>query len=243
MIKEAIQKISDMRDAAKTEIIDLHGLKYFQKPSGVELVSPPLAGSVHVHSIDAIAEYLESPDAPDTDQLFIVVANHRRVDLIQRRDPEERRAEMVTAGLDRESFPFNQYMDIESFIIKVQTGFADSPEKSEVMKLVSGVRGDVIQKNTDDGISQKVSVEDKLERLDVQAVKPMWDLRPYRTFVEVVQPISPFLLRLKKDKNGNPCAALFEADCSGWKYDAICTIKEYLRSLPAISAAKITVIG
>ena len=53
-------------------------------------------------------------------------------------------------------------------------------------------------------------------------------LRPYRTFVEVEQPVSEFVFRMK-DNNGITCA-LFEADGGAWKNTAMRNIKNYLES-------------
>lgn len=49
-------------------------------------------------------------------------------------------------------------------------------------------------------------------------------LQPYRTFLEVEQPASDFLLRL--DKEGRP--ALYEADGGAWKLEAKRNIAAYL---------------
>ena len=57
-----------------------------------------------------------------------------------------------------------------------------------------------------------------------QTVQPIVRLQPYRTFLEVEQPASDFLLRL--DKEGRP--ALYEADGGAWKLEAKRNIAAYL---------------
>lgn len=55
-------------------------------------------------------------------------------------------------------------------------------------------------------------------------------LAPYRTFREVTQPLSPFVLRMKQGREGGlPTVALFEADGGKWKLDAIAFIRDFLR--------------
>lgn len=49
-------------------------------------------------------------------------------------------------------------------------------------------------------------------------------LRPCRTFTEIEQPYSPFILRVAD----GPKAALFCADSGAWKLEDIKKIKEYL---------------
>jgi len=56
-------------------------------------------------------------------------------------------------------------------------------------------------------------------------VKNPVTLTPYRTFREVAQPVSPFVLRFNEDAQ----AALFTGDGSVWKLEAVGLIAEYLR--------------
>lgn len=56
-------------------------------------------------------------------------------------------------------------------------------------------------------------------------------LRPYRTFREVEQPASRFVLRLQSGQgDGMPKAALFEADGGAWRLTAIEAIARWLRT-------------
>ena len=54
-------------------------------------------------------------------------------------------------------------------------------------------------------------------------VRPYVNMQPFRTFLEVEQPESVFLLRL--DGNGN--VGLFEADGGVWKLEATRNISAY----------------
>ena len=53
-------------------------------------------------------------------------------------------------------------------------------------------------------------------------------LQPYRTFVEVPQPYSQYIFRMKQDKYDGIQCALFEADGGAWKIEAMKEIKAYL---------------
>ena len=78
--------------------------------------------------------------------------------------------------------------------------------------------------SVDNGISQEVSVRTGAVLKEQQTVQPIVRLQPYRTFLEVEQPASDFLLRL--DKEGRP--ALYEADGGAWKLEAKRSIAAYL---------------
>ena len=54
-------------------------------------------------------------------------------------------------------------------------------------------------------------------------------LTPYRTFLEVEQPASDFIFRMKQDKYEGIVCAIFEADGGAWKMEATQRIKEYLQ--------------
>ena len=66
-------------------------------------------------------------------------------------------------------------------------------------------------------------------------------LSPYRTFVEVEQPESKFVFRMRE---GARCG-LFEADGGAWKLEAMNNIKEYLKEALAqeIESKKVFVLA
>jgi hypothetical protein len=59
-------------------------------------------------------------------------------------------------------------------------------------------------------------------------IKPIVPLRPYRTFQEVEQPESEFLVRIREGKQENEIG-LLEADGGMWKLAARQTVKAYLQ--------------
>lgn len=65
----------------------------------------------------------------------------------------------------------------------------------------------------------------RIESKEKQALKPRVTLRPYRTFLEVEQPESEFLLRLREGGK----IGLFEADGGMWKQQAKKNIAEYFQ--------------
>ena len=54
-------------------------------------------------------------------------------------------------------------------------------------------------------------------------------LRPFRTFVEVEQPESAFVFRMRQDSDDGVECAVFEADGGAWKNAAMENIKKYLQ--------------
>ena len=64
-------------------------------------------------------------------------------------------------------------------------------------------------------------------------------LRPYRTFLEIVQTMSKFVFRMKDSGSGVDCA-LFNADGGAWKLDAMNSIRKYFEK--ALEGTGVTII-
>lgn len=77
--------------------------------------------------------------------------------------------------------------------------------------------------STDNGVTQTVDARQGVALSAKVEVKPRVLLRPFRTFLEVEQPESEFLLRVDAEKG----IGLFEADGGIWKLEAKQNIAEY----------------
>ena len=132
---------------------------------------------------------------------------------------------------------FGRYMDAEDFQVMVQTCFMESDNRAVVLKLAGSVRKEQNMQTADDGVSQKVTINSGISTAADVIVKNPVTLTPYRTFHEVEQPESPFVLRF--DEEGKP--ALFTGDGSKWKLEAVAAIRGYLAR--ALENANVDVIA
>lgn len=90
------------------------------------------------------------------------------------------------------------------------------------------IAGQPVARKLDDGLTieiRRVCTDGTRNACSI-LVKPRVSLRPYRTFQEVEQPESEFLLRLDKDEG----VGLFEADGGMWKLRARETVKAFLEA-------------
>lgn len=94
------------------------------------------------------------------------------------------------------------------------------------MDLLSRISKENGVTTTDNGVSQTVEARRGVALKTMVQVKPRVPLRPFRTFQEVEQPESEFLLRLDEDGN----IGLFEADGGMWKLTARQTVKAFLEA-------------
>ena len=75
----------------------------------------------------------------------------------------------------------------------------------------------------DNGIATSVVTQKGVALQSNEAIRPIVKLRPYRTFQEVDQPESPFLIRINERR-----ILFIEADGGMWKLKARETVKEFL---------------
>jgi hypothetical protein len=124
-------------------------------------------------------------------------------------------------------FTFGNYYDHEDFIIAMQSLFVQDDVTAAILKLIGNIKDENVGQYDDDGITQKVTARAGISLSEsVPVINPVV-LAPYRTFLEIQQPYSNFILRLKPGKP-LPQIALFEADGGRWKLEAITRIENYL---------------
>ena len=92
----------------------------------------------------------------------------------------------------------------------------------------------------DNGVTQTVEARQGVALNAVVEIKPRVMLRPFRTFLEVEQPESEFLLRVDPDEG----IGFFEADGGIWKLEAKKNIADYfLKNMgDLIDAGKVVVM-
>lgn len=136
------------------------------------------------------------------------------------------------------AFSFGKWMTPESLIIAIQCLFDGVFDRPTVLALLGNVRDEFVKTDTDDGVSQSVSAKAGITLLQERKVPNPVILAPFRTFDEVEQPATPFVLRLRKDESdGIIRAALFEADGGAWRTAAIRNVAAKLAELLADQVA------
>ena len=128
------------------------------------------------------------------------------------------------------SFSFGKFHDPETFIIALLALFEDTGHRPAVLQLVGTMKNEQVRTSEDNGYFQNVKAKSGVVLVkDVEIPNPV-TLSPRRTFQEIAQPSSPFLLRVRNvDSDEPPHAALFEADGGTWRVAAVNAIADFLR--------------
>lgn len=207
--------------------VQAHGLVYTDKP--LHMVKEPPYTTHRIHTLGGLVG-LAVRLASSHEGLMLVVVSHEQVVLRMAEYTAENHSPVLVEAepMPTERFPMNQFVDAEAFCLMLLTRFVQDETVRDLFKLVSSLTESDVQVSEDDGMSQRTTVMAGIAtRADV-ALQPFWTLRPYRTFAELEQPASPFLLRLKSVKGERPRCALFEADGGRWKLAAHQAIREFL---------------
>lgn len=172
-----------------------------------------------VQNLQEVQEY----DRP----MFIHVCSHDHIEVLSILDDRNRRDTLAVCEFSPENpFRFDAYHQSEDFIVKLQTCFVQDDTVKALLKIAGNVKEENIKQTNDDGVSQTVTARSGVVRVeDVTLPNPV-KLSPFRTFPEVKQPESLFVLRAKE----GPQWALFNAGGGHWKLDAVNLIASYLKA-------------
>lgn len=238
MIKEALEYLVKLGNIETYNIGD--SVYSSQKLNLVPDSQPSL---LQVRSLSGLIEYLKSNfDRDDlSENKMVHIISPTEVIAFSTFNRDYQRNEYIKANAMLPSFSFDRWYDSEEFIIKLQSAFVKNKDRDIMLKVVGNIKEENVRQVGDDGVSQAVVAKTGVATAGNVLVPNPVVLAPYRTFVEVDQPESDFIFRMK---NGPSCA-LFEADGGGWKLTAMKNIKEYLQAAleTEIEAGKIVIIA
>jgi len=228
--------VQAIKDSEKTEVIQVGSASFLTRPV-YDPPREPVPATLKINTLTGLIDYVnKGPDAVtgDDNGLMVHVVNERQVDVISGLfGRAEQRKPYATATADavlsKSDFRFGEFYDCESFVIKLLSLFGDFDGRAAVLRIVGNIKEESVRQTGDDGITQTVTAKSGIARVEEVAVPNPVHLAPFRTFREVTQPLSPFVLRMKQGRDGGlPTVALFEADGGKWKLDAIALIRDFL---------------
>lgn len=181
-----------------------------------------------VDTLAALVKLIRTEGIDHSPRLYVRVDSARRVMVdttyTHKEYAEFSRLPLYEAVSDVPDITVNESISQERAIVELQSLYAITEDRDYLLSLLSRIDVNQGVSSVDNGISQEVSVKTGAVLMEQQTVKSIVHLQPYRTFLEVEQPASDFLLRL--DKDGRP--ALYEADGGAWKLEAKRNIAAYL---------------
>lgn len=192
-------------------------------------IVPPVNPAIHLHGLASLWNYMESIKDAD-DAMLLIVRSHPQVDLVAADCDAYGRRECVAIceNIGLGGFSFGTYMDQATIMTALQTQFVQNDGIEYLLKLLGSLADNNVIEGFDNGLSQSVTVKKSVASKGVEHVQRVVELRPYRTFIELEQPESPFIVRMKARENQLPLCALIETDGGKWKIGAMEKVRTYL---------------
>jgi hypothetical protein len=195
------------------------------------LITPPerpmLALCTLTGFVDAFAAKIDEFPA----EVAVHVVDHLTVQLVSlRADEYGRRHRWLSAVCaEKNSFPFDQYVTPETFLLSLQSGFLPTDDVIQLQRLASSLTTENSVGTADDGLSQVITVKQGTVKRDTVTLPPRIPLFAYRTFREIDPVSSEFLVRLKGDPGKLPAIALLQIDANKWKWDTMRVMAQWLK--------------
>lgn len=224
MIKEALQYLVSLK-ANKT--YEINGSTYSDRD--LVRIDPHIfrPKEIQVSSLNALAALLKTElEGQHNRPIFVKVEDHRNVRVFSGLDGYMGRDYLYHCMCDAPEFRPG-WMEHEDAIIKLRSMFVQDVPNGDlpyVLDLLSRINKDSSVATSDNGLSQTVEARSGVALAQRVQVRPRVRLSPFRTFNEVHQPSSEFLLRL--DDKGR--VGILEADGGRWKMEARMYIAAYL---------------
>lgn len=225
MTRDALQYVVGLKTA---EVLDINGGKYVDK--NVHRVDKELrASAIQMNTLTSLVDYLKAGVDSMADKMLVQVVSPMKVRVLSMLDADRKREELVDVEARIPDFEYGRYMGNERFIIALQSKFINNDDRALLLQFAGTVKDESIAQYGDDGVTQKATIKTGITSVGDSVVPNPVKLRPFRTFIEVEQPESAFVFRMRQAEGHGVECAIFEADGGAWKNAAMKSIKEYLQ--------------
>lgn len=230
MIKEAIEKIVSL---ATPEMYVIGGENYTTNREMMRV--PPHVDrpkSIDFSSLDAVVKVVQTECGRSeiTKPLFVHVSRHNHVEVFTTYRTDNLQRDLLYCATADLPNGFNNWNTHDDMIIALRSQFVPNEDTEYILDLLKRVSKDDGVSSEDNGVSQKVTATTGVALKGIVNVKSRVKLAPFRTFLEVEQPESEFILRLKDVEGEPPMVGVIDADGGAWRLDAKKNIAGYFRN-------------
>lgn len=225
MSKELLQYILTLTTESP-HLTNVEGRTYLTNRGEMKEIKQIRITPLKTTTLTGLIDYMMMPEGQTPLEWIIHVESHKRVVLTAHPyGVDNVRDQYVIAEIDAPGFPTDKFHDAESFMIMAMARLYETEGKKALLQFISDINDVDEQRVKDNGVGQTITAKSGIQTLDTVPVPNPVELAPFRTFPDVSQPISPFILRVKK----GPEIGIFEADGGAWKSDAIQIIANHLK--------------
>lgn len=244
MLKAAIEKIVSL---ANPEIYMIGEETY--STVNLRRVDPHVdrPAMIEFGSLDAIVKSIATEIDRVTCPVFVIVETPTCVEAVTTYRQDNMQRDFLYRAKPSLPKTLDNWMGHDDAMIALRSRYIETEDTLYIIDLLSSISDQSDVKTTDNGLTQQVTVKQGIALKQTERVKPRVTLKPYRTFLEVEQPASEFLLRMRPgdpEKGKEALIGLFEADGGAWKLEAKHSIAQYFEGhlKELIEAGKVIVV-
>lgn len=226
MLKDFIKHI---QETTQPIIEEVDGYTFcITRDGNVEQIRPGIdkPETLDLHSLDSLVQMVKTEAINEETPLYITVPDHLTVKCFGQPVPVryyDRQVYYEAHATDVPGWDEVVKLGFEEMQIALRTRFQETPDSLYAMKLLSDITTGGKVTFNDNGIATSVVTQKGVALQSNEAIRPIVVLRPYRTFQEVEQPESTFLIRVSERG-----ISFTEADGGMWKLKARETVKAFL---------------
>lgn len=225
-LRNAMEYIAEQ---AAPHVVEINGDTYTDKQM-TRIPQEMRAEPIQMRTLTSLLDYISSNvDELDACRKYMVhVTSPTRVDLVSCLNFDRMRETLAIVEAQIPEFSYDTYMDHERFLIALQAKFLPGDDRELLLKFAGTVESGTVAQYGDDGVTQKATVKSGISSKTDAIVPNPVILAPYRTFLEVEQPESSFIFRMRDSDRGGVSCALFEADGGAWRNEAMSDVAAYI---------------
>ena len=220
MLRDFVNKLMEL--AAPTTV-EVDGSVY----SNQELVfiqdKKPMPRCIDLTGLDSICKMVRNEADHIGLQIFIQVKDYKSVSVFTSLDSDEDRLYLYKCAADTPAVTTDRFMAYEKAVIELRSLYIPNEGSEYLLQLLSSISNESKVTSSDNGVTQQVEARSGIALNSMVKIKPRVELQPFRTFIEVEQPVSEFLLRI----NDRGEIGFFPADGGVWKLEATRNVAEY----------------
>lgn len=219
MLAKMIDKIVSLKE---TKTFQIDGQTY---TDGSLTRIPPHVDrpcSIDVTGLDSICKLIRTELSKLDTIVMVQAVSYRTVEVMTTYQADFSRNFLYQAKADVPGLR-EGWREREQALIELRSLFIPNAGTTYLLDLLSRMSNDDSVSTTDNGVTQTVETRQGVALKQVEEIKPRVSLQPFRTFLEVAQPESEFLLRVDAEKG----IGFFEADGGVWKLEAKRNIVHY----------------
>ena len=223
MLRDFVNKLIELAAPTTAEV---DGSVY----SNQELIhiqdKKPMPRCIDLTGLDSVCKMVRNEADHVGLQIFIQVKDYKSVSVFTSLDGDEERLYLYKCMADTPAVTTERFMAYEKAVIELRSLYIPNEGTKYLLQLLSSISNESKVISSDNGVTQQVEARSGIALNSMVKIEPRVTLQPFRTFIEVEQPASEFLLRI----NERGEIGFFPADGGVWKLEATRNVANYFET-------------